>query len=64
MPEIQDTIIIGGGQSALACAYFLRKTNLSYLLLDDRPEPGGAWLKSWTPSVSSLLPSSAACRVD
>lgn len=29
-----DICIIGGGQAALACAYFLRRTNLSYVILD------------------------------
>ncbi|MCC9134826.1 ArsO family NAD(P)H-dependent flavin-containing monooxygenase [Pontibacter silvestris] len=47
MSDILDTIIVGGGQSALACAYFFRRTNLTYLILDDNPEPGGAWLKAW-----------------
>ena len=32
-----DVIIIGAGQSALATAYFMRRTALSYLLLDDQP---------------------------
>jgi len=30
--EFYDLIIIGGGQSALACGYFLRRANLR---LDD-----------------------------
>lgn len=57
-----DVLIIGGGQSALACAYFLRRTALSYLILDDQPKSGGAWQHSWdsltlfSPSEYSSLP--------
>ena len=42
-----DVILIGGGQSALATAYFLRRTNRSFLILDDQERAGGAWLHSW-----------------
>ena len=42
-----DVLIIGGGQAALATAYFLRRTQLSFLLLDDQPQPGGAWQHGW-----------------
>ena len=37
----------GGGQAALATAYFLRRTQLSFLLLDDQAQPGGAWQHGW-----------------
>ncbi|HLD65552.1 MAG TPA: ArsO family NAD(P)H-dependent flavin-containing monooxygenase [Pseudomonas sp.] len=42
-----DVVIIGGGQAALATAYFLRRTPLSFVLLDDQVQPGGAWLHGW-----------------
>lgn len=45
--NIYDTIIIGGGQAGLSTAYFLRGSNLSYLILDDKKEPGGSWLNTW-----------------
>ena len=45
--EPVDVLIIGGGQAALATAYFLRRTALSYLLLDEQPHPGGAWQHGW-----------------
>lgn len=57
-----DVIIVGGGQSALACAYFLRRTDLSYTILDDQALPGGAWLHGWdsltlfSPAGYSSLP--------
>ncbi|MCQ4295343.1 ArsO family NAD(P)H-dependent flavin-containing monooxygenase [Pseudomonas stutzeri] len=46
-PNVLDVIIIGAGQSALTSAYFLRRTSLSYLLLDEQSGPGGAWLHAW-----------------
>ncbi|HEY9560259.1 MAG TPA: NAD(P)-binding domain-containing protein, partial [Anseongella sp.] len=57
-----DVIIIGGGQSALACGYFLRRTKLSFVLLDDQEHSGGAWLHAWdsltlfSPAEYSSLP--------
>ena len=43
-PEtLLDVIVIGGGQAGLATAYFLRRTGLSYLILDAEDGPGGAW---------------------
>lgn len=57
-----DVIVIGGGQSALACAYYLRRTNLDYVVLDNQTTPGGAWLHTWntltlfSPASSSSLP--------
>ncbi|NYH18790.1 ArsO family NAD(P)H-dependent flavin-containing monooxygenase [Paraburkholderia bryophila] len=57
-----DVTVIGGGQSALAVAYFLRRASLSYLVLDDQPVPGGAWQHAWdslhlfSPAQWSSLP--------
>lgn len=59
---IYDVIIIGGGQAALSAAYFLRRTNLNYLLLDNEINPGGAWQHTWksltlfSPALWSSLP--------
>lgn len=59
---IYDVIIIGGGQAALSAAYFLRRTNLTYLLLDSETQPGGAWQHTWkslslfSPALWSSLP--------
>ncbi|MCM4166325.1 putative oxidoreductase CzcO [Arenibacter antarcticus] len=44
---IYDTIIIGGGQAGLSVAYFLRRSSLEYLILDNQKKPGGAWLETW-----------------
>lgn len=43
----KDVIVIGGGQAALATAYFLRRTGLSFMLLDAEEGPGGAWRHGW-----------------
>lgn len=60
--KLYDVIVIGGGQSALATAYYLRRTNLRYLLLDKEPIPGGSWPHNWdslhlfSPAQWSSLP--------
>lgn len=57
-----DVVIVGGGQSALAVAYFLRRTSLSVMLLDSAHAPGGAWVHGWdslrlfSPAQWSSLP--------
>lgn len=57
-----DVVIIGGGQSALAVAYFLRRTQLSFVILDAEEEPGGAWRHGWnslhlfSPATWSSMP--------
>lgn len=61
-PRTTDVVIIGGGQSALAVAYFLKRTSLSFVLLDANQEPGGAWAHGWdslhlfSPAKWSSLP--------
>ena len=57
-----DVIIIGGGQSGLAVGYYLRRTGLSYIILDNSEVPGGAWVHTWkslrlfSPAQWSSLP--------
>ncbi|GJH25843.1 FAD-dependent pyridine nucleotide-disulfide oxidoreductase [Caballeronia peredens] len=57
-----DVAIIGGGQSALAVAYFLRRAGIDYLVLDNQPASGGAWQHAWdslhlfSPAQWSSLP--------
>ncbi len=57
MPEEDsyDVIIIGGGQSALALGYYLRRTKLRYMILDGEENPGGSWQNYWD-SVSLFSP--------
>ncbi|WP_416221678.1 NAD(P)-binding protein [Rhodohalobacter sp.] len=45
--KIYDTIIIGGGQAGLSVAYYLRRSDLDYLVLYDHKEAGGSWLETW-----------------
>jgi len=45
--KVYENIIIGGGQTGLSVAYFLRKSKIDYLILDDQIEPGGSWLQTW-----------------
>jgi len=60
--EVFDVIVIGGGQSGLACGYYLRRTKLNYLILDEQQKPGGAWNHTWdslklfSPADHSSLP--------
>jgi putative flavoprotein involved in K+ transport len=41
-----DVIVIGGGQNGLAMGYYLRRSGLSYIILDNQREAGGAWLQN------------------
>ena len=50
-----DVVVIGGGQAGLALGYYLRRTGLHFLLLDDEPAPGGAWQHAW-PSLRLFSP--------
>lgn len=60
--RLLDVVIIGGGQAALATAYFLRRTDLSFIILDAEPGAGGAWRHSWnslrlfSPATWSSIP--------
>lgn len=57
-----DVAVIGGGQSALAVSWFLRRAGIGYVVLDDQPAPGGAWQHTWdslhlfSPAQWSSLP--------
>lgn len=62
MNKILDVIIVGGGQSGLACGYYLRRNKVNFLLLDKEEKCGGAWLHAWdsltlfSPAEHSSLP--------
>lgn len=47
MDNIKDCVIIGGGQSGLACGYFLRREKIDFTILDAESKAGGAWLHGW-----------------
>ena len=60
--SLKDVIVIGGGQSALAVGYYLRKTGLDYIILDKQKKAGGSWPHYWeslrlfSPAQWSSLP--------
>ncbi len=45
--KVYDALVLGGGQAGLSVAYFLRRSKLDYLVLDDQEKAGGSWLKVW-----------------
>jgi cation diffusion facilitator CzcD-associated flavoprotein CzcO len=57
-----DVAIVGGGQAGLAAGYYLRRTGLSFVILDAGTAPGGAWRHGWeslrlfSPARYSSLP--------
>ncbi|MEX5295640.1 ArsO family NAD(P)H-dependent flavin-containing monooxygenase [Kocuria sp. CPCC 205268] len=58
-----DVAIIGAGQAGLAVGWYLRRrTDLSFVILDDQDAPGGAWRHTWpslrlfSPATFSSLP--------
>jgi len=50
-----DVVVVGGGQAGLAVGYYLRRTGLRHVVLDDQPQPGGAWQRAW-PSLRLFSP--------
>lgn len=62
MSKIWDVIVIGAGQSGLAMGYFLKKSGLSFLILEAGGEATGAWpnyyesLRLFSPGKYSSLP--------
>lgn len=50
-----DVVVIGGGQAGLAVGYYLRRTGLSWAILDAQDRPGGAWPRAW-PSLRLFSP--------
>ncbi len=54
-PSEVEVAVIGGGQAALAAGYYLRRTGLRFVLLDEQEGPGGAWRHTW-PSLRLFSP--------
>ena len=57
-----DVVVVGGGQSGLSVGYYLRRTGLKYVILDQEEKPGSAWQHTWkslrlfSPAKWSSLP--------
>lgn len=57
-----DVIVIGGGQAGLAVAYYLRRAEVDFRILDAGDTAGGAWVHTWkslrlfSPAAYSSLP--------
>ncbi|QFQ02252.1 putative oxidoreductase CzcO [Corynebacterium urogenitale] len=54
-----EAIVIGGGQSGLATAFYLMRADVKTLVLDDQDQPGGAWLHTW-PSLTLFSTASSS----
>jgi cation diffusion facilitator CzcD-associated flavoprotein CzcO len=54
-----DVAVIGAGQAGLAVGYYLRRTGLSFVLLDAEEGPGGAWRHTWS-SLTLFSPGNAS----
>ena len=50
-----DVVVIGGGQAGLAAGYYLRRSGLDFVILDDQDGPGGSWQDYW-PSLHLFSP--------
>lgn len=57
MTQLQTEIdvVIIGGQTALSTAYFLNRKKISFVILDDQNQAGGAWQHTWQ-SLRFFLP--------
>jgi hypothetical protein len=62
MTAAVDVVVIGAGQAGLAAGYYLRRTDLSWIILDAEEGPGAAWRHGWdslrlfSPAQWSSLP--------
>ena len=62
MPTILDVVVIGAGQAGLALGYYLKKTGLTFRLLDASTRVGDSWrerydsLRLFTPAEYDNLP--------
>jgi len=52
-----DVLIVGAGQTGLTVAYYLKKNNLSFLLVDENAKIGDSWRKRYD-SLTLLTPDS------
>lgn len=52
-------VVIGAGQAGLSAAYYLKKSGLTqggdFVILDQSPQPGGAWQHRWSSLTLSTV---------
>lgn len=53
--QVWDVVVIGGGQAGLATGFYLRRSGLRFVILDEQSAPGGAWQRAW-PSLRLFSP--------
>ncbi len=64
------SVVIGGGQSGLAAAYYLKKIGSEFVVLDASARTGDSWRRRWdslrlfTPSKFNALPGKPFLRSD
>jgi putative flavoprotein involved in K+ transport len=57
-----SVVVIGGGQAGLAMAYYLRRAEVDFVIVDAGSGSGGAWVHTWdslrlfSPAAYSSLP--------
>jgi cation diffusion facilitator CzcD-associated flavoprotein CzcO len=55
-------VVVGGGQAGLSLGFYLRRSGLEFIILDNQKKAGGAWLHGWnslklfSPAQWSSLP--------
>ncbi|ODT19764.1 MAG: pyridine nucleotide-disulfide oxidoreductase [Kaistia sp. SCN 65-12] len=58
----RSVVVIGGGQAGLAMAYYLRRAEVDFVIVDAGSGSGGAWVHTWdslrlfSPAAYSSLP--------
>ena len=45
--EYVDTVIIGGGQSGLSVAYYLKRLGVPFVILEANARVGDSWRRRW-----------------
>lgn len=60
-PDVR-AVVVGGGQAGLAASFYLRRSGVDHVVLDEQESPGGAWRHTWeslrlfSPAAYSSLP--------
>lgn len=61
-PKIYDVLVIGGGQAGLGIGYYLKRSDMSFVIVDASARTGDSWRQRWdslelfTPRPFAALP--------